>query len=152
MSNTFSSMLRLFLIQCLLTMILALPFKDAAASTETITTKVNSYLYEGEEIDLKAELALDEEEQVVELKVKAQGIENDATLNIVVNEETEYQVPLKEQMQTVKLNVGKKIKSLAIKSSAAFVRSAKAKVNTAGDQPHPEDVGRRSLFARVFRF
>lgn len=128
MSHSFVSMFRLFIIQCLLTMILALPFKDAAAG-EIVSTKVNSYLYEGEEIDLKTELAIDDHQSVTELKVRAQGIEPEASLEVLVNEKTRYQVALTDDMTTLKLNVDQKITSLAIKSQAAFIRSAKAQIS-----------------------
>lgn len=150
MSYSFSSMLKVFMIQCLLTMILAMPFKDASAATETIITKVNSYIYDGEEIDLKNELALTNLDKLKQLRLRVQGIENKAKLQVKVNQKT-YNVKLKNKMKEIKINLkGIKVESLSVASEAAFLRTAKARVDIVveeGDQPHPEDIGRTAYIA-----
>ena len=153
MSYTFSSMIRIFLIQCLLTALLAMPFREATASPhkEVVGAKVNSYLFDGEQIDLKHELMLESGKKVKVLRLRAQGIENDAKIAIEINKKKKLELPLSNQMRTLQLKVEESIESLTVSSNAAFLRSVKAKLDEQGDQPHPEDIGRRSLLVRILK-
>ena len=146
MSYTFSSMIRILLIQCFLTALLAIPFKNAAAfevnHDSIVSARVNSYVFDGDKIDLKEELMLQEGEKVKILNIRAQGIEENAQIALEIDDDELIVMPLEDKMKTLQFRVNKKVKSLSVLSNAAFVRAAKARVSPEGDEPHPEDIGR----------
>ena len=146
MTYTLSSMIRILLIQCFLTALLALPLKSASAfdvnNDSIVSARVNSYVFEGDSIDLKQELMLLEDEKVKVLNIRAQGIEENAQITLEIDDEDIIVMPLENQMKTLQFRVNRKVKTLSIKSNAAFVRAARARVQPEGDEPHPEDIGR----------
>ncbi len=142
MSNRLFSALRIFGIQLILTLILGLSAQYAQAKVSVITTipikeHINSYLYEGEKIDLLAELDLSPEQmkqdQLKNLQIKAQGIEYNAKLTLVVNGKRFEQHPLKNKMKTLNIKLGKNIslQKLELESKGAFIRLAKANLVSA---------------------
>lgn len=140
-------MIRILLIQCFLTALFAMPIKEAAADPgfrvnedSIVSARVNSYIFEGEKIDLKEELMLESDEKVKIVQLRAQGIEENAEIALEVDEEL-IVMPLENRMKTLQFRVNKSVKSLKISSNAAFLRGARARVQPVSDEPHPEDVG-----------
>lgn len=150
MSLTISSMIRILLIQCFLTALFAMPLQQANAvpsarvvthHESVISARVNSYIFEGEKIDLKEELMLESSEKIKVLQLRAQGIEDHAQIAIEVDDHELIVLPLENRMKTLQLKLDKPVHSLKISSNAAFLRGARARVQPVSDEPHPEDVG-----------
>lgn len=143
---------RLFLFQCLLTAIVALPMTSANAqyhggyggygSQQPITSQVNSYLHEGDKINVNRSLQLQQVLQqgkdIVSLDVKAQSTQYNSKLVLVLNGQrleakvigtylnvTSFQLP--------KLMMGDKL-VLKVKG-AAFIKSLSAQVQSQGPGP-----------------
>jgi hypothetical protein len=124
--------LRLLLIQAGMTLLIALPLHIAQAAEDTIILKehINSYVYEGNSLNLVEELEITKEDHVVQINIKAQAIKHDATLELVVNGKSVKTAKLYDSMKSVKFKMKKneKLLKLEVHSIGAFVRLAKAKV------------------------
>ncbi len=150
--------LRLLVIQAGLTLLMAIPFYTAQAEdTITVKQQINTYLYQGESIDLADEMELDQEDKVVKIDIKAQAIENNAKLALIVNGERIKTANLTDQLKDIQFKIAKnkKLEKLEIKSQGAFVRFAKAEL--VSDEPMDDDLSRSvnttrraSIFARLF--
>jgi len=138
MNQELISFLRIILMQIVLTAIVAIPFSNASASEVeilTVSEHINSYLYEGESIDIGAELDLVSMKQVgeniVNLRIKALGIEDDAKLDLIVNGKSASVNLLSDELETLKfkLNKNQELKSILIESKGAFIRMIKADIS-----------------------
>lgn len=124
--------LRLLLIQVGMTLLIVLPFHVAQADEETITLKqhINTYVYEGDTLDLSEEMEITQEDKVVQVSIKAQAIEHNAKLNLVINGSHVKTALLEDNLKEIQFKLAKneKLKKLEIHSKGAFVRMAKAKL------------------------
>ena len=143
---------RLFLFQCLLTAIVALPMTSANAqyhggyggygSQQPITSQVNSYLQQGDKINvnrsLRLQQVLQQGKDIVSLDVKAQSTQNNSKLVLVLNGQkleakvigtylnvTSFQLP--------KLMMGDKL-VLKVRGGA-FIKSLSAQIQSQGPGP-----------------
>lgn len=115
-----------------------------ASEVITVSEQINTYLYEGETLDLIEEMDLTQVisngEKVVRFKIKAQAIEDNAKLELIINNTKTIQNQLSDNMKILsfKLSGNEKIKKIEIKSIGAFIRIAKA--DLVSDQPQDDDL------------
>jgi hypothetical protein len=157
--------LRLLLLQSVLTVLIAIPFQAANAGLEvtTVSEHINTYLYEGESLNLVEEMELesviDSGDKIVSLKIKAQAIEEDANLKVIINDKVVLKNALTDNLKEIKFKVKETIylKTIKILSEGAFIRIAKADV--VSDEPQDDDLSQvanqmnnrqgGSIFSRV---
>ena len=126
-------------------LLVLLPFHVAHSEEGTITLKqnLNSYVYEGDSLDLGQELEITEKDQVIQINIRAQAIEHNANIQLIVNGErvkTEQLVDSIKEIQ-FKLKKNQKLKRLEIQSKGAFVGLAKAQL--VSDEPVDGDLSRK---------
>ncbi len=143
MGKSLKTSIKIFAVQIVLTLIilLGLNFEYAYSNVGPITSQINTYLYSGEKIDLLEELELSRSElaKLRAIKIKAQGIENDASMQVFLNGSPLLSQKLTDSMQMIEVALTEKIRirSLEIKSEAAFVRFARPEI--VSDEPIDDD-------------
>ncbi|MFT6632932.1 MAG: hypothetical protein ACJAS4_002900 [Bacteriovoracaceae bacterium] len=124
--------LRPLIIHAGMTILVILPLNMAHAREGTITLKqnLNSYVYEGHSIDLAQELEITEKDQVIQINIRAQAIEHNANIELIVNDKSLKTQQLEDSIKVIKFKLKKneKLKKLEIRSKGAFVGLAKARL------------------------
>lgn len=129
MGNPSLTMLRLFLLQSVLTLLISIPL-SAQAYEES--QRVNTYLERGQSLDVLAELnlqnALSQGDKLISLTIKAQKTAQRSKLNVVLNGQSIEKLNLSEQLSThtVSIPSGTNVNSLELRSRSAFVKLVKA--------------------------
>ena len=125
------SMIKLFTFQVVFTILAITPFHLANAafitSSGAIVQKINSYLYEGQEINIAEEFGKEiDQDRFRKFTVRAQAISADSVLNVKVNDKVIKSVKLSDELKDIDVEVKEeKIKSVKIGANAAFIRMAK---------------------------
>lgn len=142
MTKTLEFPIRLMLIQLFMMILFTLCLSKAQANSQIITThqNVNSYLLNGEELDLGKELELQEKTPVIKIEVEAQGVGISPSLNLLINGKSVKKAQLTDNFKNIKFKLKelKHIKKLEIKSDGAFVSFAKAQL--VSDEPMDDDL------------
>jgi hypothetical protein len=131
MKVTLLPMVRILLFQSLLTMLLALPFVNAEASISTVSQRVSTYVFEGEELDLLEELNLNSKKVKIEqVKIKVQATNFISRVQVLLNNNIVKTVKVKSSNKSLYINIPKSVKvnSLTLKADAVFVNKVSASV------------------------
>lgn len=114
-----------------------------AKEVKFVKQEVNSYLESGEEIDMGEEILIknaSQNQRLIRLKIIAQGIRNNAKLELHVNgNELKLDGQLKDEMSSIHFTLPKaqKVHKLKLASNGAYVKLAKAKIYF--DEPKDDD-------------
>tara|TARA_Y100000590_G_C15099719_1_gene780728 strand:- start:116 stop:571 length:456 start_codon:yes stop_codon:yes gene_type:complete len=142
MTKTLEFPIRLMLIQLIMMMLFTVCLSKAQASSKTITVdqQVNSYLINGDKLDLAKELDLEEKTPVIKIEVQAQGVGVAPSLNLLINGKSVKESQLADNFKDIQFKIKKldNIKKLEIKSNGAFVSFAKAEL--VSDEPMDDDL------------
>lgn len=133
MKLTLVPMLRILLIQCLLTMILALPFTKAQAHQQNYSQKVSSYIFEGEKLDILQELNFKtNKETLKEVNIQIQALDTDCMATVFINGEVlkEKNIDSKTNSLSMTIPSGSNLKSLTLEASAAFIHNIEVRSQT----------------------
>ena len=149
---------RLFLFQCLMTMLIALPLTAKAqyhggghhggfGLNQPLTSQVNSYLQQGDQINVNRSLGLNQVLQqgqdIVSLRVKAQSTQYNSKLVLLLNGQRLQAQPVSSYLsdsvfQVPKLRMGDRL-ILKVRG-AAYIQSLSAQVSMGPIGPGPGQV------------
>lgn len=148
--------LKLLIIQATLSLLIAIPLSSAQAeSVVTLKQHINTYLYEGDHLNLTKELNLNNKDKVIKINIKAQAIETNASLTLKMNGMKPLKAKLSDKMQDIQFKLAnpKTLRKIKIESKGAFVKIAKAKLLS--DEPMDDDLSHilseNALISRFFR-
>ncbi len=132
MQNTKKSFLNILLLQTVLSFMLLIPMHMGQAHTgHQAIHKINSYLYDGDELNISTKDLIREvnQDQFRKLTIRAQAISEDSTLTININNKEIQKIQLEDKMTDFEIVIDQSvIKEIKLNADAAFVRMAKFKI------------------------
>ena len=127
---------------CLIQIVFFTTLSAHANVLNSLTERLNSYLFKGESLNINEELDIKPTESIAEIKLKVQALAENSTIEISMNNKVIHKEVLKKLNETINLKIGPKHYKLdqndiKITSNSAFIEIVKA--NLVSDQPKDDD-------------